>query len=315
MHTDDDFERVLLQVKRDSRHRLNAFIGLVVGSIAYVVIDAFGYLINEYDFELSIGGGDYETYMVISLVAFCGLAYLLPPLLGLLSFLWLSPEQRRREWALFGDVRARRLRVATSTVSMLSVLVVVVYVLLGAEAQRWSLQPAHLLDGGVLRLRSLLTYGLWHADVPHLVLNVAGLFGFGLIVDVRLGRLRTLALCVVAVLAGGAAEAIVRAGEDVWIVGISAAIYAVAVARIVLMPSRRIATAVVSLPQWMVLLPVLVWFVVSDVVFSTHVAVYANLAGVVVGAAGGFLWRGLPEPADFTDAEAVYQAALQAEEG
>ena len=314
MDSDEEFERELLKVKRSSRRRMNVFIGFLLGfalSIAaYVVVYFFPGLVGASPAGLAAE----EAAATASLLVLYVGAYLGPLAVNTLTFLRLEPTQRRREWELFGYERARWLRMGTSTVSLLSVVVVVVHLLLSAEMERWALSTEDLLGEGSVRLVTLLTHSVFHADMVHLFNNVFGLIVFGLMVDLRLGRARTALLCGVSMLAGGPVEVLARSGTSISVVGVSAAVYALALAGLVLMPRRRIATAVVSLPQWIVMVPLLAVFFMVDYGYS-GVAFYAHVVGAVVGVSGGLLWRKLPEPDVFVAVEAAYQEALQAEEG
>ena len=300
--TDEAFERVLLDTKRASRRRLSDFIGLALGCALAAAADVACRFLP---------GCDYNDAAISSLAVLFGTSLCAPPLVDLLLLLRSSSEQRRRERELYGDVGARWLRMTTSSAAALSLTVTLVYVLLSTEAKRWALRPDDLLDTP----SRLLTHGLWHADATHLGLNVAGLLAFGVMVDLRIGRPRTLLLCVLSVLIGGAAEAWMRWGEDVHILGVSAAVYGLAAAMLVLMPTRPAAVYGVRLPQWVPLSVALTGFVLFDALLSADVALYAHLSGLLIGAAVGLASRGLPVPAVYAQAEARRQQLIKDQQG
>ncbi|MDK2973616.1 MAG: hypothetical protein PWP23_3371 [Candidatus Sumerlaeota bacterium] len=102
-----------------------------------------------------------------------------------------------------------------------------------------SLSPREVFPG--FRLWELLTYGFVHAGFGHLLMNGLGLFFFGPPVEDRLGPRRYLAMLLLAILAGGVAHVLFHFGAAApWLVGFSAANFAILVGCLFFVPNAMV---------------------------------------------------------------------------
>ena len=144
--------------------------------------------------------------------------------------------------------------------------------------------PPAVAGGQVWRL---LTHGLLHASIGHILFNSLVLFFFGGLVEGRLGAWRTGWLIVLAVLAGGLAHQIGFWGKPVAALGFSAACYALMVAVLFIAPDARVwlyglfPIPVKVLVPAMILLEVL--YLVDNV--SSQTSHWGHLAGAFAGLA------------------------------
>jgi membrane associated rhomboid family serine protease len=136
---------------------------------------------------------------------------------------------------------------------------------------------------------TILTNMFVHAEFWHIFGNMITLFFFGRVVYQLVGSGRFLLLYFV----GG----IVGNSLFIWLdksglpaIGASAAIYALAGALVVMMPTMRVAIwGILPMPLWVV---VLLFFVLWSVPnFIPGIAWQAHLGGLVVGLAAGFYFR------------------------
>lgn len=125
-------------------------------------------------------------------------------------------------------------------------------------------------------LWQLLTYGVLHASVAHVAVNMFGLYMFGRDVERVLGRMRMLVLYLASVLAGGITQTAVFLASPpsgIPTVGASAGVFGVLVGYAVLFPKRRVVLLFppIPMPAWL---------------FATAYALIELLSGVSGNASG-----------------------------
>jgi membrane associated rhomboid family serine protease len=119
----------------------------------------------------------------------------------------------------------------------------------------WPLQSADA-SAPAFHMWQLLTYSALHANLPHLVFNMLGLFMFGSEVERVLGAGRLLKLYVASVFCGGAAQlltALAQTGDAYPAIGASAGVFGVLVAYALIFPRRRVMLLFppVPMPAWL----------------------------------------------------------------
>lgn len=177
-------------------------------------------------------------------------------------------------------------------------------------ALAWALVPAQIVAGE--DLPTLVTHALLHASWAHLLANALGLVFFGVVVDLRVGRLRCALILLVGIVAGGLAHALGSAGSELPMVGISGGVYALAGAQLALMPRRQLPVGGTGLrlPNAVVILVLVLGFGTVESFLRPELAWLGHLGGFIGGLLMGLILRRRPPPQDFLDAEAEREAML-----
>jgi membrane associated rhomboid family serine protease len=142
-----------------------------------------------------------------------------------------------------------------------------------------------------------------HAEFWHILFNMITLFFFGRVIYQLVGTGRFLLVYFVGGIVGnflfiwlaGSPIGITSTGAEIYpiAIGASGAVYALAGALVVMMPTLRVAIwGVLPMPLWVVILLFFVlWSIPSIVSESSNIAWQAHLGGLVVGLAAGFYFR------------------------
>ncbi len=266
---------------------------------------------------------------IIGLIALIPIGMAVPELLqaadlimGAVAMVTMAPVDRflRRkqppavfelEEAMTREAINLRNRMWTGAPVLVAALIVLIFAVVPFELMldSMALVPKRVQDGQ--GLGSLFAYGLAHGDWLHVLLNAVGILAFGIAVDLRLGRMLTLFVVGATVVGAGVGEVFLSTAPETPIVGISAAVYGLMGASLVLMPRMKraifLAGMPVTVPQW-VLLPLLVVIYTGlGWLAQVNVAHIAHLVGFGVGIALALGLRLVPEPAAFV----VYKDKLE----
>lgn len=157
-------------------------------------------------------------------------------------------------------------------------------------------EPLALFPAQVLRGRALwglVTYGLLHANLLHILSNLYALYVFGDNVEDRLGRVRCAVILTTSVVVGGLAQSL--AAREGAVIGLSGGVAGFMGAYLVLFPRVKL---------WLVLLFVrfkvraivylLAWLSLQAIAAASHatgVGWFAHLGGFATGVAIGLIMR------------------------
>ncbi len=170
----------------------------------------------------------------------------------------------------------------------------------GLESLQYSINtfgmvPARMFAGDYW---SLLTAIFLHGGVAHLLGNMYFLWVFGDNVEDRLGRVRFLALYLVAGLVSGLAHAVFEADTTLPVVGASGAISGVMAAYAVLFPRTRLISLIfffrVRWRAWVYLFGWLGFQILGAMLHTRGIAWWAHIFGFLVGVLMAYKFRPAP---------------------
>ena len=195
-----------------------------------------------------------------------------------------SPPPRRRVWA--GGDYNDFLKNPVFIIIVINVIIYLVARVRTADAIiNMGLSPSLFTE----KPWTILTNMFVHVDFWHIFGNMITLFFFGRVVYQLIGTGRFLLVYFIGGIVGNLLY--VWLGEPFSIaIGASGAIYAVAGALVVMMPTMRVAIwGILPMPLWAV---VLLFFVLWSIPnFIPGIAWQAHLGGIVIGLAAGYYFR------------------------
>jgi len=138
---------------------------------------------------------------------------------------------------------------------------------------------------------TLLTAMFVHYDIWHILFNMLALFYFGRMLTIIVGTGRFLIIYFVGGILGNLLFLAINYATPELLIGASGAVYAVAGALVVLVPTARISFwGVIPMPLWVYTLIFLVLLSLPPFV-PLGIAWQAHMGGLATGLVGGFLWR------------------------
>lgn len=160
------------------------------------------------------------------------------------------------------------------------------------------------LDPELLRqgqeLWRVLSAPLVHLNIVNLLYTLLGLLYFGVIVDLRIGHLRTAAVMLAATVVGALLHGLLTPDPQLLFVGAGAIVFGLIGANMALVPGRKVP---VPLFGMYFMVPTVVWalafgvfFVGMELYFSEQVAWLAYLGGFAAGLLMAIPFRSLPIP-------------------
>jgi membrane associated rhomboid family serine protease len=170
----------------------------------------------------------------------------------------------------------------------------------GSLIERFGALPDDVREGRALW--TLFTAGLLHINGYHLIVNCAGLILFGELIDLRLGRLRTLVIILLGSILGTSAHVLLTSHAEMRVVGISAGACALLGADLALYPRRMRMFAfrgvVLPLPAYVATPLSMALFSALDLLLHPQIAWLGHAGGFVSGLLIGLLMRRVPSNAD-----------------
>ena len=204
--------------------------------------------------------------------------------------------------------RAQNLSAVASFIVLSVFVSIVVFILLFVDEQiitYFALRPSTIARGD--SLWTLLTHMFVHGGLGHLVLNMLVLFSLGTLAERIIGRKRFIFLYLGAGILAGLSSVVLSLsfgttpiGErivgnpDVFMVGASGAIFALAGLYVVLLPHIRfmiIFLPFFSLPAWLMVPLMLVFIWVISILGNWPIGNVAHASGFLVGMFYGFYLR------------------------
>ncbi len=306
--SDEDFLHQLFKQRRSSRWTKGVSIGFLVsaavwGLAIYLLADAAGPRSYTPFSQPNVAELLLEGMAATFEILFLG---------GALLFGWgysyiqkrRAPEpMQRAEDLVFSQHRSDNFRrVVTSPAVLALVLLTVGFigVLHGHRevVERFAVDPEMLRQGE--ELWRLFTSQFLHADIVHLLSNLVGLLFFGVIIDLRIGHLRTGLLMVGAGIVGALTHGLLTAHPEMLLLGASGMVYGVLGANLVLLPRRRIPIFLFNIPfmvpTYALVLVFAGGFITAEAFMADNVAWLGHLGGFVFGLAASIPFRNLPIP-------------------
>lgn len=304
---DEDFLYQLFKQRRASRWTRGLAIGCVVsavvwGLIYYVLADAAD--LSSFSFVSRPG---LLEQLVEGVAEFIEVLFLAGA--ALFGWAWVHVQKmrsaepvQRAEQMVFGQHRSDTFRLVVTSPALLAVVLAVVgFAAIGGDhreiVRQFALDPELLRQGE--ELWRLLTSQILHGDVVHLLSNLVGLLFFGVIIDLRIGHLRTAGLMIGAGIAGGLVHGFLTPDPGTLVVGASGMVYGMLGANLVLMPRRKIALSIGSpflVPTFVLVLVYGGLVLTFEALMADNVAWLAHLGGLVFGVVASVPFRNLPIP-------------------
>ena len=287
---DESFLYELFKQNRARRWMWGTVLGLVLSPL---VILGLIYVFGEWA-ALTVN----ELFIVLFSMAFA----------WVFSWTWkrfFYPEPlRRAEDYIFRRHRSDTWRLVVTSPAVLTVVLTIIgfATVLYVDDQviaQYVLDPEALRRGE--HLSGLVTSLFLHADLYHLISNLVGLLLFGVVIDLRLGHLRTAIIMLGAGIAGGLAHGFLTADPHLGVLGASGIVYGLLGANLVLVPMRKIPFYPMGVP---VIVPTFVMvfifvgvYTVFHILMADNIAWLAHLGGFAFGAVATWPFRHLPVPA------------------
>jgi membrane associated rhomboid family serine protease len=141
------------------------------------------------------------------------------------------------------------------------------------------------------RVWTLLTAMFVHADFWHILFNMIALFFFGRVLKQFVGQSRFLLVYLVGGIVGNIVFLLLNLHSAVTLVGASGAVYAIAGALVLMVPTMRVLFwGIIPMPLWVFVVVFLGILSLPNIVGS-NVAWQAHFGGLAAGLVAGFFFR------------------------